>query len=151
MEERQTKFCKWCGNKLPLDAVVCTACGRQVEELKGAAPTAAPSIVVQNTNTSQSSINGATLGACKEAKFRNKWIALILCGLFGLFGIHKFYEGKVWRGLAYLFTFMISLALADTESEEIDVGCVLFIILLILVVCDFLVLCTKPNPYKVES
>ena len=31
MEE---KFCKYCGNKIHFDAVVCTHCGRQVEELK---------------------------------------------------------------------------------------------------------------------
>jgi len=33
----KTKFCKHCGAKIPPDAVICTACGRQVEELKKAA------------------------------------------------------------------------------------------------------------------
>ena len=28
------KFCKHCGGKIPADAVVCTLCGRQVEEMK---------------------------------------------------------------------------------------------------------------------
>ena len=32
----KTKFCKHCGAKIPPDAVICTACGRQVEELKKA-------------------------------------------------------------------------------------------------------------------
>lgn len=31
MEE---KFCKFCGKKIPFEAVVCTHCGKQVEELK---------------------------------------------------------------------------------------------------------------------
>ena len=35
---------------------------------------------------------------------KNKWIALILCGLLGFFGAHKFYEGKLGTGLLYLFT-----------------------------------------------
>ena len=36
MEETQikTKFCKFCGEKIPDDAVMCTHCGRQVEQLK---------------------------------------------------------------------------------------------------------------------
>ena len=32
----RTKFCKHCGGKIPEDAVVCTLCGRQVEELRQA-------------------------------------------------------------------------------------------------------------------
>ena len=31
----KTKFCKHCGAKIPEDAVLCTACGRQVEKLEG--------------------------------------------------------------------------------------------------------------------
>ena len=29
----ETKFCKYCGGKNHKDAVVCTSCGRQIEEL----------------------------------------------------------------------------------------------------------------------
>ena len=32
MEE--TKFCKFCGEKIPHDAVVCTKCGRMVEKIE---------------------------------------------------------------------------------------------------------------------
>ena len=28
---QQTKFCKFCGASIPMDAVICTKCGRQVE------------------------------------------------------------------------------------------------------------------------
>ena len=45
----KTKFCRHCGAKIPEDAVLCTACGRQVEELKSAA--AQPSIIINNENT----------------------------------------------------------------------------------------------------
>ncbi len=84
-------------------------------------------------------------------RIRNKWVALVLCGLFGLFGAHKFYEGKVGRGLAYLLTFMFVLSCTDVESEEMTFGAVLFFILCILTVCDFLVLCFKPTSYAVEQ
>ena len=50
MEETEVKmkFCKHCGEKIPEDAVICTHCGRQVEQLKGADQ---PNVVINNTNT----------------------------------------------------------------------------------------------------
>lgn len=33
---------------------------------------------------------------------RNKYIAAGLALIFGLFGIHKFYLGKTWWGVAYI-------------------------------------------------
>ena len=35
---------------------------------------------------------------------RNKWVAILLCLLFGVLGIHKFYEGKTGTGVLYLLT-----------------------------------------------
>jgi restriction system protein len=35
---------------------------------------------------------------------KSQVIALILCILFGLFGVHYFYVGRVGMGLLYLFT-----------------------------------------------
>ena len=37
-----TKFCKHCGQVIPADAVICTHCGRQVEELRTAPSAAQP-------------------------------------------------------------------------------------------------------------
>lgn len=148
--EPQMKFCKWCGHKIPREAVICTACGCQVEELKSSAPTVAPSIVVQNTNTSQSTSSGVGGGGVAAPRIRNKWVALVLCCLFGWFGAHKFYEGKVGRGLAYLFTFMVGLSCTDVESEEMDFGALLLFVLSLLMICDILVLCFKPTSYTVE-
>ena len=45
--QAKTKFCKHCGGTIPQDAVMCTHCGRQGEELAGAAQ---PQVVIQNTN-----------------------------------------------------------------------------------------------------
>ncbi len=64
----QTKFCKFCGTKIPVDAVICTACGRQVEMLAAKEP----QIVINNTNTNTNSnvnqnVNGAyALGRPKK-------------------------------------------------------------------------------------
>ncbi len=35
---------------------------------------------------------------------RNRWIALLLCLLGGIFGIHRFYTGKIATGVLYIFT-----------------------------------------------
>lgn len=51
--------------------------------------------------------------------------ALVLCVLFGYFGVHKFYEGKIGLGILYLLTFglfgigwIIDIALLAIKSEE---------------------------------
>ena len=35
---------------------------------------------------------------------KNKWTSFFLCLFLGVFGAHKFYEGKVLAGVLYLFT-----------------------------------------------
>lgn len=54
MEETQvkTKFCKYCGSKIPEDAVMCTHCGRQVEELRSSKP---DNIIINNSSSSSAS------------------------------------------------------------------------------------------------
>lgn len=91
MEE---KFCKFCGEKVPADAVICTKCGRQIEELKQDRQ----NIVINNTNTN-TNINRNGMG-----REKNKWIALVLCFFLGFIGVHKFYEGKAGMGILYIFT-----------------------------------------------
>lgn len=111
-----TKFCQHCGERLVLDAVICTKCGRQVSPLNQ--QQAPPNIVITNTNQ-----NAGMFGCPKD-----KWIALLLCFFFGLFGFHKFYEGKVGMGILYIFT-----------GGLCGIG----------VLVDFITLLFKPNPYYV--
>ena len=121
---QETKFCKHCGSKIPADAVLCTACGRQVEELRG--NSAQPNIVINNSNTN-TNVNQNTVGGA-AGRQKNKWVALLLCLFLGVVGGHKFYEGKAGMGVLYLFT-----------GGLFGVGALI----------DFIVILTKPNPYYV--
>ncbi len=126
----EMKFCKHCGQQIPKDAVLCVHCGRQVEERGGGAP-ATPNIVITNTNahthtTPNTATAGGPYGAMKKEK--NKWVALLLCFFLGIFGGHKFYEGKIGMGILYLFTVGL-----------FGIG----------VFVDFIMLLFKPNPYYV--
>ena len=119
-----TKFCKHCGEKIAIDAVLCIKCGRQVEELSRTANTEQPSVVINNTNTNSNVNSGAFIGV----RQRSKWVALALCFFIGYLGAHKFYEGKVGLGILYLFTLGLF-------------GIGIFV--------DFIVLLFRPNPYFV--
>ena len=95
-----TKFCKHCAASIPSDAVVCPACGRQVEDLKS---NANPNIVINNSNNNMNTNQNNNANA-PAGKAKNKWVAVLLCFFLGGFGAHKFYEGKVGMGILYLFT-----------------------------------------------
>lgn len=119
-----TKFCKYCGEKIPADAVICTKCGRQVEELRQA-PQATPNIIINNANNNANTNVNAVGGFDKP---KNKWVAFFLCFFLGYIGAHKFYEGKAGMGVLYLFT-----------GGLFGIGWII----------DTIVLLCKPNPYYV--
>lgn len=126
------KFCKFCGARIPLDAVICTYCGRQVEELKGGYQQQ-PNIVINNDSSSRSYSAATNMannmnGGMYTGTPKNKVIALLLCIFIGYLGAHKFYEGKAGMGLLYLFS------------------CGLFGIGIFV---DFIILLTKPSTYFV--
>lgn len=57
---------------------------------------------------------------------KSKWTAFFLCLFFGVFGAHKFYEGKILFGIIYILT-----------GGLFTIGWIVDCIILIL----------KPNPY----
>ena len=124
---QQMKFCKYCGAKIPMQAVICTACGGQVEELKQTQQQS-PNIVITNTNTNANTNINTNGNAGYRRRRKNKWTALFLCLLLGYFGAHKFYEGKTGMGILYLCTAGLC-------------GIGWFV--------DIFVLLSKPNPYYV--
>lgn len=119
------KFCKFCGSQIDKDCVVCTNCGKQVEMLQQA-PAAMPNVVINNSNNNVNT-NTNTINAM-GARRLSKWVALLLCFFFGVFGAHKFYEHRFIAGFLYLFT------------------CGLFGF---GVLFDLICLLLKPNPYYV--
>ena len=96
------KFCKHCGEKIPADAVICTKCGRQVEEIENKMP----QIINNMASSASSSASSAASANVAERPIRyvKKWVAFFLCLFLGFLGAHKFYEGKIGTGLLYLFT-----------------------------------------------
>lgn len=117
-----TKYCKHCGAKIPVDAVICTVCGRQVETLHST-PTQ-PNIVINNSNQNVNQ----NIARSYAGKRKNKWVALLLCIFLGVLGAHKFYEGKIGMGILYLLT-----------GGLFAIG----------IIVDFFALLVKPNPYFV--
>ncbi len=101
--EEGLKFCKFCGEKIPHDAVICTKCGRQVEEIGSKNS----QFVINNVASSASSSSSSSSATNNQlgVRYCNKWVSFILCLLLGFFGAHKFYEGKIGLGLVYMFTF----------------------------------------------
>ncbi len=121
------KFCKFCGGRIPMDAVVCTSCGRQVEQLQGMNQQP-QQIIVNNANNNTVNANTNIGGMVHLGTPKNKWLAFFLCFFFGVFGAHRFYEGKTGSGLLYLFT--VGLC-----------GIGVFV--------DLIILLTKTDPYYV--
>lgn len=129
--EYEGKFCPECGQSAPgtktrckncgteFEGKFCTNCGQSVDANQSSP---APQIVINNTNTNTAT---ATIAG---VRVKNKWIALLLCVFLGVFGAHKFYEGKILMGILYLFTFGV-----------FGIG----------VIIDFFILLFKPNPYTV--
>ena len=123
--QENMKFCKHCGNKIPVAAVICTHCGCQVEDFK---KNDQPNIVINNANTNTNT-NTNVNGAVRGLKVKNKWISFFLCVFLGYFGAHKFYEGRIGMGIIYLLTFGLC-----------GIGWLI----------DCIVLLCKPNPYCVN-
>jgi restriction system protein len=57
---------------------------------------------------------------------KSKWASFFLCLFLGVFGAHKFYEGRVLLGVLYIFT-----------GGLFGIG----------VIIDLVILFFKPNPY----
>ena len=103
--------------------VVCPKCGKQVAALKSEQP----NIIINNSNEN-TNINHNQVGGYGRPK--DKWISFFLCLFLGIFGGHKFYEGKIGAGILYLLT-----------AGLCGVG----------VLVDLIILLFKPNPYYVSA
>lgn len=118
------KYCKFCGEIIDKECVICPKCGKQIEEIKAEQP----NIVINNTNTNTNVNRNINHNSGRPGRPKNKWVAFLLCLFLGPLGVHKFYEGKIGMGILYLFTLGLC-----------GIGWVI----------DLISLLFKPNPYYV--
>ena len=106
------KFCKFCGEKIAMDAVICPKCGRQVEQLQTSKNFLPIIINNNNNNNNNNNASSTATGApsfssihlTQSGKRCYKWISLLLCIWLGFIGGHKFYVGKIGTGILYACT-----------------------------------------------
>ena len=94
------KYCKHCGEIIDNKCIVCPKCGKQVEELKASDR----NIIINNSSSASASASANAYIPAYRGKLCNKWTSFFLCLFLGIFGAHKFYEGKTGMGILYLFT-----------------------------------------------
>lgn len=96
--------CKHCGAPTKSEQKFCEFCGAEIERPQP------QNITINNYNyASNSEPQNITYNQPKNIQSekvsdKNKILALILCFLFGYFGIHHFYVGKKSMGVLYIFT-----------------------------------------------
>lgn len=112
--ESRGKFCEYCGCEIPKN-------GPDTVNYDSSSNTTVINNYYQ-TPSAQANYNGAPQQPVYNQPMYNqpgyarpvytqlvssksKTTALILCILFGYFGVHRFYVGKAGMGLLYLFTF----------------------------------------------
>lgn len=143
-------YCRECGQQISDKARVCIHCGyefpkftRNAEVMTGKENGNNPTVYVNinnentNTNASQPQVqpqttpvkeNNPYVGLVEEKKKKNKWVAVLLCYFLGVFGVHRFYEGKIGTGILWFLT-----------GGCMGIGWLI----------DLIILLCKPNPYYV--
>lgn len=86
---------------------IVTKAQKSTKESQPKESSAQPAITINNTNTNVNTNTNTNVNtaAAHRGSPRNKWVALVLCITLGYFGVHRFYEGKIFTGLIWLFTF----------------------------------------------
>ena len=78
MKNENQKYCSECGTLINVKAEICPSCG------------------VRQSNYLKNSI---------EIEENNRWIiTLMLCWFLGVFGVHRFYTGHTFIGIAQILT-----------------------------------------------
>lgn len=99
----KTKFCKFCGFCIPVDSIICTKCGRQVENIGGMDK----GIVINNNNNNNVSSAASAVAVANGMQGfispKSRIVTLLLCLFLGWFAIHRFYVGKIGTGILMIF------------------------------------------------
>lgn len=93
-------FCEKCGKEISDDSKFCPGCGTPQNSMYHSA-TSNP----QSANVVVSNIaNASAINMSGKYSEKSRFVALILCILFGFLGVHRFYLKKYPTGILFLFT-----------------------------------------------
>lgn len=90
--------CEYCGTPLPYDVDQCPGCGARCEVVKDPAKTT----ISERINTATDKITKKL--SANGNRGTRAIVLLIVCLCFGVFGVHRFLEGKIFTGLLWLAT-----------------------------------------------
>ena len=114
----EIKYCAHCGAQIPMQSRFCSKCGSEAGGQSQQQQTNQPIIINNNI------VQNAQPVVMQTGKQKSKWVAFILCFFFGIWGVHRFYEGKVGTGLLWLFTggvfgigWLVDLIIILTKSD----------------------------------
>jgi ribosomal protein L40E len=79
------KFCENCGAVIDKEAVVCPKCGVALGDLK-------------------EQLLNKQLKKKENSSEKSRLVAILLCWFLGVFGVHRFYVGKIGTGILWLLT-----------------------------------------------
>ncbi len=99
----QTRICTNCGNVIGTNSRFCPRCGSMSEGMGASTGQG----YYAGSGYANTQVNYDMAAYMLGKKKKSKWLAFFLCFFFGIFGAHKFYEGKTSKGILYIFTFGI--------------------------------------------
>lgn len=100
--------CEYCGSLVPDDKNKCDACGAwcaQEAEKTAQIPSSAPIVPQSPADNAKNNV-----GTTSDGKFisnkgvLNSLVIFLVCVFFGMLGLHRFIQGKIFTGILWLIT-----------------------------------------------